>query len=459
MTDEQPTKPPKRSSRLRRSAGSPPPEPTPEASVPRELRGRKPGDRRIRVERPESQYFRYTPTGALEARPKAHEEKGALGRFRAAGRRALFGRPLATAEEIGERLSKVKALAIFSSDAISSSAYATEEILRVLVVAGAVAFTLSLEVAIAIAILLAFVSTSYRQIGYAYPHGGGAYAVAKENLGRYASLVAAAALLVDYILTVAVSTSSAVAQITSALPELLAWTVPLGVLFIIIMTLGNLRGMRESGNIFALPTYLFVGGALLMIGIGAFRIIFEGAGVEAVNPVPGAPTPLQAVTVLLLLRAFASGSVALTGVEAVANGVPAFKPPESRNAATTLTVMAALLAILFVGITFLADSFAIVPNDEMTVVAQVAGTVFGADTIGFYLFQTFTALILILAANTSFAAFPRLAAILAEDYYFPRNFAYRGDRLAYTAGIVVLAGVAALLLIAFSGDVHALIPL
>jgi amino acid transporter len=459
MTDEQPTKPPKRPSRLRRPAASSSPEPTPEASVPRELRGQKPGDRRIRVERPQSQYFRYTPTGALEARPKAHQEKGALGRFRATGRRVLFGRPLASAEEIGERLSKVKALAIFSSDAISSSAYATEEILRVLVVAGAVAFTLSLEVAIAIAILLAFVSTSYRQIGYAYPHGGGAYAVAKENLGRYASLVAAAALLVDYILTVAVSTSSAVAQITSALPDLLAWTVPLGVLFIIIMTLGNLRGMRESGNIFALPTYLFVGSALLMIGIGAYRIIFEGAGVEAVNPLPGAPSPLQAVTVLLLLRAFASGSVALTGVEAVANGVPAFKPPESRNAATTLTVMAALLAILFVGITFLADSFAIVPNDDMTVVAQVAGTVFGADTIGFYLFQTFTALILILAANTSFAAFPRLAAILAEDNFFPRRFAYLGDRLAYTAGIIVLATVAALLLIGFNGDTHALIPL
>jgi amino acid transporter len=371
----------------------------------------------------------------------------------------LFGRPLASSEEIGERLSKTKALAIFSSDAISSSAYATEEILRVLIVAGAAAFVLSLEVAIAIAILLAVVSTSYRQIGIAYPNGGGAYAVSKENLGWLPSLVAAGALLVDYVLTVAVSISSAVAQITSALPELLPWTVPLGVLFIIFMMLGNLRGIRESGNIFAAPTYLFVGTALLMIGLGTYRVLFEGAGVEVTDPVPGAPDPLQAVTILLLLRAFASGSVALTGTEAIANGVPAFKPPEARNAATTLTVMAVLLGILFIGITYLADAFAIVPSEDVTVVAEVAGTVFGAGSLGFYLFQAFTALILILAANTSFNAFPRLAAILAEDYYFPRRFAYRGDRLAYTAGIIVLSTVAALLLIAFQGDTHALIPL
>ena len=462
MTDErppEPSKPPRRTSRLRRPPAEPTPEPTAEPAGPRELRGQKLGNRRVRVERPQSQYFRYTPTGALEARPKAHEERGALARFRATGRHVLFGRPLASTEEIGERLSKFKALAIFSSDAISSSAYATEEILRVLIVTGAVAFTLSLEVAIAIGILLAVVSTSYRQIGYAYPNGGGAYAVSKENLGRWAALIAAAALLVDYVLTVAVSTSSAVAQITSALPELLAWTVPLGVFFIVLMTLGNLRGIRESGNIFAFPTYLFVGSALLMIALGAYRILFEGAGVEAVNPVPGAPSPLQAVTILLVLRAFASGSVALTGVEAVANGVPAFKPPESRNAAQTLTIMAVLLGTLFIGITFLADNFAIVPNDDVTVVAQVAGMVFGMDTIGFYLFQTFTALILILAANTSFNGFPRVAAILAEDFYFPRNFAYRGDRLAYTAGIVVLAALAAALLIGFGGDTHALIPL
>jgi amino acid transporter len=423
------------------------------------LRGRKPGDRRVRVARPQSEYFRYTPTGALQARPKAHEEKGAFARLRSTSRRVLFGRPLASEQEIEERLSKTKALAIFSSDAISSSAYATEEILRVLIVAGAAAFLLSMEVAIAIAILLAVVSTSYRQIGYAYPDGGGAYAVAKENLGWLPSLVAGGALLVDYVLTVAVSISSAVAQITSALPELVAWTVPLGVLFIILMTLGNLRGIRESGNIFAAPTYLFVGTALLMIVIGTYRIVVEGGGVHVADPMPGAPDPIQAVTILLILRAFASGSVALTGTEAIANGVPAFRPPEPRNAAATLTVMAVLLGTLFIGITFLADGFGIVPSDDMTVVAEVAATVFGDGSLGFYLFQAFTALILILAANTSFNAFPRLAALLAEDFYFPRRFAYRGDRLAYTAGIIVLASVAALLLVGFGGDTHALIPL
>jgi hypothetical protein len=233
----------------------------------------------------------------------------------------------------------------------------------------------------------------------------------------------------------------------------------MGVLFIVLMTLGNLRGIRESGNIFALPTYLFVVGALAMITLGTYQVLFQGAGVTVTDPVPGAPSPIQAVTLLLVLRAFASGSVALTGVEAIANGVPAFKPPEPRNAAKTLTVMAILLAILFVGITWLASALGIVPSEEVTVVAELASTVFGTDSVGFYLFQTFTALILILAANTSFNAFPRLAAILAEDFYFPRRFAYRGDRLAYTAGIVVLAALAAILLVAFGGDTHALIPL
>jgi hypothetical protein len=202
-----------------------------------------------------------------------------------------------------------------------------------------------------------------------------------------------------------------------------------------------------------------VGSALLMIGLGTYRVVFEGAGAPYPDPVPGAPDPLQAVTILLVLRAFASGSVALTGVEAVANGVPAFKPPEPRNAATTLTVMAILLAVLFVGITYVASAYGIVPSEDVTVVAEVAGTVFGMDSPGFYLFQTFTALILILAANTSFNAFPRLAALLAEDNFFPRRFAYRGDRLAFTAGIIVLATIAALLLIGFGGDTHALIPL
>jgi len=377
-------------------------------------------------------------------------------------RSAMFGRPLSNYEDIDERLPKKKALAIFSSDAISSSAYATEEILRVLVLAGASALILSLPVAIAIAILLAIVATSYRQIGYAYPSGGGAYAVAKANFGVLPALVAAGALLVDYIMTVAVSTSSAVAQITSAIPELFDVRVEIAVAAIVLITIGNLRGLRESGNIFAIPTYLFVGSALLMIAIGMFRIIVQGEGAPPPDPLPGAPDVLDAVGILLLLRAFAAGSVALTGTEAIANGVPAFKPPEPRNAAQTLVAMAALLAILFVGITFVADSFGIVPIDEpvaKTVISQVAATIYGDGTAPYYLFQAFTALILFLAANTSYNAFPRLAAILAHDGFMPRQFSFKGDRLAFTAGILILSAVAIALIVLFDGDTHALIPL
>jgi amino acid transporter len=423
------------------------------------LRGHKPGDRRVRVERPEAPYFRYTGKGVLTAKPAASAPTTGLGRTWESVKRVLIGRRLSNEEEIEERLTKKKALAIFSSDAISSSAYATEEILLVLVAAGAAALFLSLGVAIAIALLLAVVSTSYRQIGQAYPSGGGAYAVSKENLGRGAALVAAAALLVDYILTVAVSISSAVEQIVSALPDLEFASVELGILFIVLMGIGNLRGIRESGNIFALPTYLFVGAALLMVGLGTWRVLVEGQGAPPPDPLPGAPSPLEAVTLLLVLRAFASGSVALTGTEAIANGVPAFQPPEPRNAAITLSWMAVLLGLLFVGITFVADSFGIVPIEGRTVVSGVASTVYGDGSLGFYLFQAFTALILVLAANTSYNAFPRLAAILAGDDFAPRQFAFRGDRLSYTAGIVLLSGFAIALLIIFNGDTHGLIPL
>jgi amino acid transporter len=425
------------------------------------LRGRRPGDRRIRVERPHAPYFRYTGKGVMTAKPAAIAPTTAFGRAIWAAKKTLIGRPLATEEESGERLSKKKALAIFSSDAISSSAYATDEILQVMVVAAAAGLMASLDVALAIAILLAVVSTSYREIGHAYPNGGGAYAVSLDNLGRLAALVAAGALLVDYVLTVAVSTSSAVQQITSAAPGLLPWNVAIGVGAILLITVGNLRGIRESGNIFAVPTYLFVGGALLMIALGAFRILFQ----DGITPPPaeivkgGEDIATKGLTIFLLLRAFAAGSVALTGVEAIANGVPAFQKPESRNAATTLTVMAVLLATLFIGITFLAVNFGIVPREHVTVIAQVSSRVYGAESIGFYLFQAFTALILILAANTSYNAFPRLAAILAEDGFMPRQFAFRGDRLAYTLGIAILSGLAILLVILFHADAHDLIPL
>jgi amino acid transporter len=423
------------------------------------LRGRRPGDIRVRVDRPHARYFRYTGPATLVAKPAAIEPTTQVGRLAAHAKRVLIGRPLATEEEIGERLSKKKALAIFSSDAISSSAYATDEILHVLIVAGALGLMASIDIALAIALMLAIVSTSYRQICHAYPSGGGAYAVSKDNLGRLPALVAGASLLVDYILTVAVSTSSAVQQITSAVPELAPLAVQIGIAAIALMTLGNLRGIRESGNIFAVPTYLFVGGALLMIGIGAYRIVALGESSPPASPIPGVPSTVEPLTIFLLLRAFAGGSVALTGTEAIANGVPAFKKPESRNAAATLTWMAILLGALFVGITYLATNFGVTPTESQTVIAQVSSRVYGADSIGFFLFQAFTALILILAANTSYNAFPRLAAILAEDNYMPRQLAFRGDRLAYTLGIVILSGTAMVLLGLFGGDTHALIPL
>jgi amino acid transporter len=426
------------------------------------LRGRKVGDRRVRVERPHSAYFRYGGDYQLVAKPSASLPRTGAGRALARARAFLFGRPLSIHEEMEERLPKKKALAIFSSDAISSSAYATEEILRVLVLAGAGALLLSLQISVAIALLLAVVAVSYRQIGHAYPSGGGAYAVARANLGWLASLIAAGALLVDYIMTVAVSTSSAVEQITSAVPELYPERVLIGVAAIVLITIGNLRGLRESGNIFAIPTYLFVGSALLMIAIGLFRVVVLGEHAPPPSPLPGAPDLPQALGILLILKAFASGSVALTGTEAIANGVPAFKPPESRNAATTLTAMAILLGVLFIGITFVADSFGVVPIDEpakKTVISQVAALIYGDGSAAFYLFQTFTALILFLAANTSYAAFPRLAAILAEDGFMPRQFGFRGDRLAFTLGIVILSLVAISLLVFFQGDTHALIPL
>ena len=431
------------------------------------LRGRKPGDRRVRIERPHAAYFRWTGHGVMMAREAASRPMTGLGRAFAAIRRVLIGRPLASEQEIQERLSKKKALAIFSSDAISSSAYATEEILRVLVLGGVTALALGLEVSAAIAVLLFLVAFSYRQVCIAYPMGGGSYSVSKRNLGRTVSLVAASALMIDYVMTVAVSTTSAVEQITSAIPSLIDVRVEIGVAAIAIIAIGNLRGIREAGNIFALPTYLFVGSALLMIGIGTFRIVvlgehgaFSQAAVD--DAVTQSGNALQDVGLILLLRAFAAGAVALTGTEAIATGVPAFKPPESRNAAATLTAMATLLGVLFVGITFLAVNFGITAVDlpeKQTVVAQVARAVYGDGSVGFLAFQGFTALILFLAANTSYNAFPRLLAILAGDGFAPRQFALRGDRLAFSYGIVILSAIAAGLIVAFRGETHLLIPM
>jgi amino acid transporter len=429
----------------------------------RPIQGRKPGDRRVKVERPHSAYFRWSGPGQLTAKQAASRPETGPGRVWADTKAFLLGRPLASEEEIGERLSKRKALAIFSSDAISSSAYATEEILRALIVGGVVALALGLEVSIAIALLLVVVAISYRQVCIAYPTGGGSYSVSKRNFGRGASLIAASALLIDYVMTVAVSTSSAAEQIVSAVPDLADDRVLIAVAAITLITLGNLRGIREAGNIFAVPTYLFVGSALLMIAIGAWRIIVggEGGGYDP-SVIEQTAETASGVTVLLIIRAFASGAVALTGTEAIATGVPAFKPPEARNAATTLAVMAALLGVLFVGITFLAVNFGITHIEEpakQTVISQVAREIYGSNTIPFFLFQAFTAVLLFLAANTSFNAFPRLLAILAQDGFMPRQFALRGDRLAFSYGILVLATVAASLIVVFGGDTHLLIPL
>jgi amino acid transporter len=428
----------------------------------RSLSGRKPGDRRVRVDRPHAAYFRYTGPNQLVAKPEASVPRTGFGRSLRRAKAWLIGRPLASEEEIGERLSKRLALPIFSSDAISSSAYATEEILRVLVVGGALAFVATIQVAAAIALMLAVVAVSYRQVCRAFPNGGGAYAVARHELTPLLGLVAAAALLIDYVMTVAVSTASAVEQLISIVPELNALRVAICLTSITLITIANLRGLRESGNIFAVPTYLFVSLALLIVAIGGFRIVTGQAA-----PVPPQDEAMslgtQTIGILLLLKAFASGSVALTGTEAIANGVPAFKPPEAKNAANTLVMMAVLLAILFIGISVIAAAYHVVPSEEgsggPTVIALVAQTAFGAGNPLYYIFQLSTALILFLAANTSYNAFPRLAALLAEDGYIPRQFSFRGDRLAFSWGIILLAGVAATLIVAFGGVTTLLIPL
>ena len=428
----------------------------------RPISGRKPGDKRVRVERPHSAYFRYTGPNQLVAKPAASIPRSPLERTVLRWKAWLIGRPLASEEEIGERLSKRLALPIFSSDAISSSAYATEEILRVLVLAGAGALLVSVPVAIAISVLLAVVAISYRQVCNAFPGGGGAYAVARQELRPILGLVAAAALLIDYVMTVAVSTSSAMDQLISIVPglELVRLEVAVGV--IALITIANLRGLRESGNIFAVPTYLFVTMALFIVASGLFHIA-TGTATPLPHQAEAVSLGTQTLGVVLILRAFASGSVALTGVEAIANGVPAFKPPESKNAGNTMLAMAVLLGVIFIGVTVIARAYDIIPSEPLsggpTVIALVATTAFGDGSPLFYIFQVATALILFLAANTSFNAFPRLAAILAEDGYFPRQFSFRGDRLAYSWGIVLLAAIAAGLYVLFKGNTTALIPL
>jgi amino acid transporter len=360
--------------------------------------------------------------------------------------------PLAQARH--ERLRKRVALAVFSSDALSSVAYATEEIVLILVLAGTLALHLSVAISLAITALLAVVAISYQQTIHAYPSGGGSYIVARANLGAVAGLVAAAALLVDYVLTVSVSVAAGVAAVTSAFPQLTPHKVALGVACVTVIALANIRGVRESGRIFAVPTYFFIVTFGLMIVEGLYRL--------ATGSLPRTPPPdvraVETLTWFLVLRAFSSGCTAMTGTEAISNGIPAFRPPESRNAAITLGWMAVILGTFFVGITILADRLGVVPMPEETVVSQIARRLHGTGLF-YYAVQAATALILVLAANTSFADFPRLSSLLARDRFVPRQFSTLGERLVFSNGILVLGAMAALLLVIFGGETHALIPL
>ena len=361
-------------------------------------------------------------------------------------KRVLVGRPIPTSLDQHERLSRVTGLAVFASDALSSVAYATEAILLILVAAGTAALGVSLPIAIGIALLVAIVVTSFRQSILAYPKGGGAYVVTRENLGRYPSLVAGAALLIDYVLTVAVSVAAGIDAITSALPPLLPYRVTLCVAGVVAIALANLRGVRESGRLFAAPTYVFVGAYLSMIAWGLVQWLRGEVG-PAPAP-PGSGTATEALTLFLALRAFASGCAALTGIEAVSDGVPAFRAPEAQNARQVLAVLGLILIVLFVGITFLVYTFHITPVAGETTNSQLARHVFGLSPF-YYLVQGVTTLILVLAANTSFADFPRVASFLARDGFVPRQFANRGDRLAYSNGILILTVLSVGLLVVF----------
>lgn len=383
-------------------------------------------------------------------------------------RRLLLGRPLPTAFQIHERLPKFLALPVFSSDAVSSVAYATEEILLMLMVVGGAAWGLSLPIACAIAVLIGIVATSYRQTIFAYPRGGGSYIVTKENLGVPYGLVAAGALLTDYVLTVSVSVAAGVAAIVSLDHSLAPYVTTMGVCAVAFVAFINLRGVRESGAFFAPPTYGFIA-AIVVLLVGGLIKAYTGQVTHVVtDPADWARRfsqaeghsfhGIQAATTFLILRAFASGCCALTGTEAIADGVPAFRPPESRNAAATLVWMAVILAVFVVGVTYLANLYRVFPAEHETVISQLARTIFGPGWF-WYTIQIATAAILILAANTAFQDFPRLAYILAGDRFAPRQLANRGDKLAFSNGIIVLGLVAALLIVAFHGNTSRLIPL
>jgi amino acid transporter len=425
-------------------------------------RGARPGDAYVRIVRPFEDEFERGDEGQLIASEKTITARTGWHTGLRALRTFFIGRPISSEREEHERLSKVKALAVFSSDNISSSAYGPEEIMRVLALAGAGVLSLTLPLATSIIIMLAIVTVSYRQTIKAYPHGASSYIVASDNLGDTAGILAASALLIGYVVTVAVSVSAGVAAMTSIVPEMVDWKVYISVAMVILLMLGNLRGIRESGTIFMAPTYLYV---VLMLGIIGFGVFQSLTGSLATYQAPAGwadalEHSTQALGLFLILRAFSQGAVALTGVEAISDGVPAFKSPEWRNARITLTWAATIFGILFVGIAYLVVRIGIIPDpsETQTVLSQLVRHLVGSGWL-LVLAQVATALLLVLAANTSFADFPRLSSFLARDGFLPRQFAFRGERLAFTTGILSLAGLASLLLIVFQASVTGLIPL
>ena len=370
-------------------------------------------------------------------------------------KRLFIGKPLKSAENDEHKLSRFAALALLSSDALSSIAYGTEQIVVVLVTLSAAAIWYSLPIAAFVIILLISLTLSYRQIIHAYPHGGGAYVVSSENLGRNAGLLAGGSLLVDYMLTVAVSVSAGAEAIISAIPALYGHQVAISIGIVILITLMNLRGLRESASFLMLPVYSFIAIITLLIVVGLFKIV-TGAQPLNATALPGAVVP--GISIALVLRAFSSGSSSLTGVEAISNAVPFFKKPRAKNAAGTLALMATILGFFFVGITFINYWYGIVPKEEVTVLSQIGKAVFGQNIL-YYLLQFATALILAVAANTGFSAFPVLAYNLAKDKFMPHMYMDRGDRLGYSNGILTLAAGSIVLLLIFQGSTERLIPL
>jgi amino acid transporter len=409
---------------------------------------------------PRRTHFLHSGPNEFQATRLASKPQRGFGHYLAVFKSFALGGPFATSRLVHERLTKVRALGVFSSDPLSSSAYSAEEIMLVLILAGTAALYLVLPITVVLLALLWVVRLSYIQTIKEYPSGGGAYIVGRENIGTGAGLVAASALLVDYVLTVAVSVAAGVAAITSAAPELLDYRVILAVLAVSVITWGNLRGVRESGLIFGLPTYLFILAFGAMITVGFIKLAIGEAPGSLTHSAPPATevAAVSGLSIFLVLRAFSSGAAAVTGIEAISNGIPSFKPPESKNASITMQWEALFLGIFLLGVAFLATRYGLVPSHDETVVSTLGRTVFGENVL-YYGYQVATAGVLFLAANTAYADFPRLAAILATDRFVPRQMSFRGDRLAFSNGIMLLGLAAVVLLVAFQAQVTRLIPL